>query len=165
MEDTPRASPWRSRSSPGACPWCPPTWPSHTRWSTSRSERKCIFFLLGFQVVIYKLSIYLQTLGKLFASSPNKGCLDFLFDQSRIEFIISIQFTVHSVRCTLRDSQANVITHGVALYLVNLFDTWSWVHDVLQDFRPLKNIDSKIIISRFSVTAPHLLKISKLLPI
>ena len=53
-----------------------------------------------FLVVIYKLFLYLQTLGKLFASSPNKGCLDFLFDQSRIEFMISIQFTVHSVRCT-----------------------------------------------------------------
>ena len=36
--------------------------------------------------------MYLQTLGKFFASSPNKWCLDFFFDQSNIEVIKSIQF-------------------------------------------------------------------------
>ena len=91
MEDTQCVYPWRSRSSPGACPWCPPTWPSHTRWSTSQSEWKCIFYfspeITLLQIVFYKLFMYLQTLGKFSTSSPNKWCLDFLFDQSRIEFL------------------------------------------------------------------------------
>ena len=90
-EDTPRVSPWRSRSSPGVCPWCPPTCLSRRRWSTSRSERTSMMYFLRLdQWITNNLLMYLQTLGKLFASSPNKRCLDFFFDQSNIEVIESI---------------------------------------------------------------------------